>query len=379
MKKLFLYTATYPFGQGETFIDHDLSVLVENYDKIFLIPFSKTGKQRTVPFDNVEVLDLPEHENVSVSLIKALKANKKFLKGLAHIRENRAYLKNVLKYRKAVLNILESNPGAVHFSFWMNEWAILLSQLKKDISFSFVCRGHGYDVFSERNEKGYIPFQHLIVNCADKIILSSEFSRDYLTDKYPSIAEKFETVHLNPAVSLELNDCPKNEFHFVSVSNLVEVKQVHLIPEFLSKLQTDKKIKWTHIGAGKTKNKVLEELKKLDVNIEYCFLGHLDNKEIIEFYKESKITAFLHCSASEGGVPLAIKEAFSFGLPLIALPNGGVREVMKVHPYSYNFNEEIDLSIIQNIDRKEVKQAYKSCFSRFESQHKLLDVISSIN
>jgi glycosyltransferase involved in cell wall biosynthesis len=375
LNKLFLYTASYPYGKGETFIEHDLSVISKNYDKVYIIPFNKTGDRRSIPFDNIEVLELPEEVNPSISMLKVLKAKSTGITGIGHFRENRAYLKNVFKFRKAVKELLGSNQKADHFSFWMNEWAILLSELKREIDFSFVCRGHGYDVFSERHKKSYISFQSQIINQAQKIILSSEFSRKYLVDKFPAQKNKFTTVHLNPPNQSGQNKAPKNELHFVSVSNLVDVKQVHLIPELLSKVKCDYGIKWTHIGEGPAKEKVKESIKKLDSSIQCDLRGHLDNQKIIEFYQTEEISAFIHASASEGGVPLAIKEAFMFGLPLMALPNGGVGEAMDAHPFCFDMKDYIPWNELNNFNRDEIQEAYAKHFSRASSQAKLISVL----
>lgn len=372
---MFLYTASYPFGNGETFIEHDLSIISENYDKVYLIPFHKTGDRRSIPFENIEVLELPEEVNPSISILKVLKAKSPGSSGIGHLRENRAYLKNIFKYRKAVKELLVSNQKADHFSFWMNEWAILLSDLKREIDFSFVCRGHGFDVFSERRKKSYIPFQSLIIYQAKRIILSSEFSRKYLVEKFPSQKNKFTTVHLNPQNYSGQNKAPQNELHFVSVSNLVEVKQVHLIPDLLSKIKCDNKIRWTHIGEGPTKEIVKEYINKLDSSIHCDLKGHMDNEEIIKFYQKEEISAFIHASASEGGVPLAIKEAFMFGLPLVSSPNGGVIEVMKVHPFCHKMEDSVPWNDINGYNRDEIQKAYKKHYSRLDSQLKLISVL----
>lgn len=379
MNKLFLYTASYPYGTGETFIEHDLSAISKNYDNVYLIPFNKIGDRRSIPFDNIEVLELPEEVNPSISILKVLKAKSARITGIGHLRENRAYLKNVFKYRKAVKELLESNKKAVHYSFWMNEWAILLSDLRRELNFSFVCRGHGFDVFSERHNKPYIPYQAEIINNTRKVILSSEFSREYLIDKFPSHKEKFVSVHLNPPLHKGQNKAPKNEFHFVSVSNLVDVKQVHLIPEFLSKIECDEKIKWTHIGEGPTREKVQEQIQNLGSNFQCELKGHMDNQEILKFYQTVEISAFIHASASEGGVPLAIKEAFMFGLPLITLPNGGVKEAMEVHPFCFNLEEAIPWGELNSFNRDEIQKAYAKHFSRTSSQSKLISVLEEKN
>ena len=52
------------------------------------------------------------------------------------------------------------------------------------------------------------------------------------------------------------------------------------------------------------------------------------NAGIIEWYRKNPVDVFLHLSQLEGGVAVAIQEAASFGIPVIATDSGGVREIM---------------------------------------------------
>jgi glycosyltransferase involved in cell wall biosynthesis len=56
--------------------------------------------------------------------------------------------------------------------------------------------------------------------------------------------------------------------------------------------------------------------------------GHVPNPAILGFYRNVSVTAFLNVSASEGGVPVAMMEAASVAIPLIATNVGGNPEIV---------------------------------------------------
>ena len=56
--------------------------------------------------------------------------------------------------------------------------------------------------------------------------------------------------------------------------------------------------------------------------------GAVPNHELITYYRHHPVDLFVHASASEGGVPVALQEAASFGIPLVACDAGGVRELV---------------------------------------------------
>ena len=57
-------------------------------------------------------------------------------------------------------------------------------------------------------------------------------------------------------------------------------------------------------------------------------MGSRPNAEVIHWYKHNAVDAFVHTSETEGGAPVALQEAASFGIPLIAADAGGVNEIV---------------------------------------------------
>ena len=57
-------------------------------------------------------------------------------------------------------------------------------------------------------------------------------------------------------------------------------------------------------------------------------MGSRPNTEVMHWYKHHAVDAFVHTSETEGGAPVALQEAASFGIPLIAADAGGVNEIV---------------------------------------------------
>ena len=135
----------------------------------------------------------------------------------------------------------------------------------------------------------------------------------------------------------------EDKITILTCSSVVPVKQMHFIPEILSKVKS--KVKWIHIGDGPLFNEIVELTKaKLDglENVEYEFKGKYANSDVISFYQNNKVDLFLNVSKSEG-LPVSIMEATSFGVPVIATDVGGTHEIVdKGNGYLLNPTDFVD-------------------------------------
>ena len=65
-KSICLYTKSYPYGTGESFIENEIIFLSDSFDKVYVFPLVIEGELRLVP-DNVQVVELSkEFESVNV-------------------------------------------------------------------------------------------------------------------------------------------------------------------------------------------------------------------------------------------------------------------------------------------------------------------------
>lgn len=339
---LYIFTTSFPYGTGETFLQDELMVLKEHFRKIYIFPLIINNSQQYKLPENVETVKLFEgnpyngkktlFKNTILFLNVLLKEffkekNKKgFLKRIKFLRSN---LLQCIHVSEILKNYLEhhKNGNPIFYSYWLHDWATILSLVKKkgkDISFS--SRVHGYDLYLERHTYGVIPYRNFQLKNCDAIFTVSNDGKNYLNKNYPEFTDKFKLSHLgvfekgtNPFLSGE-------KYFLVSCSNCNPVKRVHLIAEALKNCKSE--IHWTHFGDGEEMKCVREAIGHHPANITSDLRGRVDNQEITEFYKNHPVHLFIHVSSTEGGVPVAIQEAISFGIPVLAVASGGVVDIV---------------------------------------------------
>lgn len=123
-----------------------------------------------------------------------------------------------------------------------------------------------------------------------------------------------------------INIHPKahNCFAFVTASNLTEIKQINLlIDAFKTIYKNNKNVHLWIIGDGEERNKLEEQVKKLNITHVVSFLGRKSRREIAKVYE--KCDCYIMVSKSET-FGVAYAEAILAGLPVIASNNGGAND-----------------------------------------------------
>ena len=359
-KILFIYTKYFPYGVAESFLENEIEVLSKRFSKIFVLPeVLKQGKIRKLP-ENVECVTI-EKTNASKLILLSqyfFLSSSVFLNEIIKDKNRLSYIKSLKKYIHIFLSRIEMSISlqhrfgehilleATHYSYWTEGWATVLSIMKRKHKIKkLVSRVHGYDLFIERRQSKVIPFRYLQFREIDKVVAVSNHAYAYLVDNHPKFKYKFSTYPLGVEDHSKGVFEPKNMFTIVSCSNIIPLKRVHIIPDSLSNISFN--IKWVHIGGGDIHG-LLEKCKTLPKNIEYELKGELPNNEVIQFYKTNHVNLFLHLSESEGGIPVSIQEAISFGIPIIATKAGGIPEIV---------NDETGILLSKSIDAKTLTQS----------------------
>jgi glycosyltransferase involved in cell wall biosynthesis len=335
-KTLCLYTAQFPYGLGEQFIETEIKYLAQSFGHIFIFPSNTDGLKRNTPA-NVEIIKLNFEKYNSFSGLKNI--GKWFFECLPDVfLENEKELtiskliragfqaNELYKYLKAHALLEE----VLHYSYWFDNWSLILSILKSQgLITHYISRAHGFDLYEYRRKNNHIPFRQFQLKHISKLYLISKDGLDYIQHKFPFYSPKYELSYLGvenkdafiPLVNL------KQQYLIVSCSRLIDIKRVDLIIKTLALIK-DLQIKWVHFGGG-------ELLKKIDgvathilpENIEWELKGQVDNINIYNFYKTSTVDLFINLSLTEG-LPVTIMEAISFGIPILATDVGGTKEIV---------------------------------------------------
>ncbi len=339
---LFVFTNEYPYGTGESFIENELIVLSEQFDTIFILPLYKNDKQRKFPIENVRLVNLFEDKVVSNKQILwknylhffsiigrefvRSKTKKYFFLRIRKLIS--ILLKNFAKeevLNKFILNSAVS--GLLYYSFWTDDWATILSISKeKGHINSFFSRVHGYDLYQDRWPDKMIPFRHFQLKNVCAIYAASKDGQTYLKRHYPEYSEKFRLSHLGTFDNGQGYFDPHELFTIVSCSRLDRLKRVHLIAEAIQ--QVTFPMRWIHFGDGEEMGLIKRLCAVLPDNVKVELKGNISNDQLMNFYKTTSVNLFINTSKTEGGVPLALQEAASFGIPLVGTATGGVVEIV---------------------------------------------------
>ena len=117
----------------------------------------------------------------------------------------------------------------------------------------------------------------------------------------------------------------------LSCSGLVPVKRVDRLVRGLADLgrrNPERQIHWTHLGDGAQRT-VIEALAQaaLPPNVSWQIAGHIPNWKVLAYYEKNPVDVFVNVSESEG-VPVAMMEAQSRGVGIVATAVGGVPEIV---------------------------------------------------
>ena len=159
-----------------------------------------------------------------------------------------------------------------------------------------------------------------------KIFAISQDGLEHLKKNYPSSAPKLKLSRLGTKdQGVNPSKTTNDSFILASCSTFYHYKNLELIPKILSHITFP--LTWIHIGGeGPEKDKVIQLAKTLPPHIKIDFKGDLSQKEVFDFYRTNYIDLFINVSKSEG-LPVALMEAISFGIPIMAPNVGGIKEI----------------------------------------------------
>lgn len=351
---LILLTNYYPFHKGEEYLESEIEYLSKNYRQIYIIStmVSDEMKQtRKVP-QNVTVLSVGiKHSPIGKleMVFRQFRKVSKYQDKRRMIAEdakgnmlNKLYCyyfeSRAMDVYERVENMLnkfdfEKYNSITLYSYWLYITARVAVELKtkyfKTRNLYTISRAHRYDLYEYAAPLKYLPEREYLLNSLDAIYPCSQDGVDVLNQTYPAYRNKIDVARLGTMSNNVLCNTNNDKLHIVSCSVIRKVKRIDLLIEALAELEKRNiTFSWTHIGGGPEFNNI-KKLAEQKLNKEHVyFTGFLKNQDVLNWYKENPATVFVNISSSEG-VPVAIMEAISMGLPVIATDVGGTREIVE--------------------------------------------------
>ncbi len=293
------------------------------------------GKQGFSFFHKVYLLCYILSQKEFYKEVKALKKAKKYtfqnLKKLLLFcaKAFDIYLSLILLLKKNGYVSKNDNRKLLLYSYWMNASAYAIAMLKQKYGLPAICRVHGADLYEDRND-GYLPMRTYILEQLDNIFPASNAGCSYLINKY-GFERKIKCWHLGSQNSSgQRMILDRRCFCIVTCAYIIPLKRIDAIAEAICGIE-DIDIQWVHFGSGSDLMGIEKIIKSAKPNIECRLMGNVNSSELMEFYMENDVHLFINFSTTEGGVPQSIKEAMSFGIPVIATNVGGNPEIVKDH------------------------------------------------
>jgi glycosyltransferase involved in cell wall biosynthesis len=347
---LYLFTAAFPYGPGESFLETELPYLAAGFTGVVILPATALGEPRPVP------------ANVRIDRSLVLSRGRRILgacMGLANslrgeeirreLRDRRRTLRSA-RARRLILHTLSracaarawllrnvaeaKRPGnVVVYTYWLGGETLGAAWARADVpELRVVSRAHGYDLYEERHDPAYLPFRNAILAGVDAVFPVSDHGVAALRTRSPRWADRVSVARLGVRdPSCDTLPSTDGVLRIVSCSFLVAVKRVQLLIAGLAKLSErlpTLRVVWTHIGDGQLRAELEASAKiLLPRNVEVRFLGRLDNRRVLDVYRSQPVDVFVNVSESEG-VPVSIMEAQSFGIPVVATAVGGTPEIV---------------------------------------------------
>lgn len=397
MSKLILFTTSFPYLHGETFLEEELPFLASKFSTIIIYPLFKSSKEcvkREVP-DNVVVKEtlirFSHKDRIKLVInglfssdlthqIKEFFSKKVFLQGKkTWIFFNYTLLYNSIINNKRVIKdvITELKSATVAYFYWGDKSALLTSFLKKSVpEVKYVVRFHGSDLYLYA--KGFLPYRERLFKSIDYAIPISKHGAHYISENYgnlikPNRIKYFRLGSFNNYMGEVKKSREDKVYRVISCSNVIELKRVELIAKALLNIAKDygfcremesngyNKIEWSHIGDGpllpEIKNICSKAIKEKSY-LRVIFTGSLSHSNVLELYKKENFNLFVMASRSEG-IPVSIMEAFSFGVPAIATNVGGVSELFGGSNSSSNnsSSQSIGTLIPANLTKEELTES----------------------
>lgn len=354
MTKILLATENFPYGRGEkSFVQPELSRLAKEYDATVISHADERqtaeGKEEAWLPDGVRVITHPRPKLNGRDKLRALlgfltdrecwEEIKEIFRGkkrrAARLYQSLSFYAQTLADQRMLIKsgLLSGKEEIICYSFWYDYYCYsMVREKKKYPNVRILSRTHGRDLYHERVPGGRQPFRAQMERGMDGIVFACAYGREYYdrcvkSEAFPS--EKLYVCRLGTEPASRF--MPPHEdgpWQLLSCSNVIPLKRIERIIDGLS-LIDGISVCWTHIGDGESMEAVrayaAEKLGKKE-NIRYAFTGYMENVDA--WYRQKQVDCFITTSSTEGGCPVSIQEAMSYGVPIIGTDVGGITEML---------------------------------------------------
>lgn len=353
---LVLFTATFPFRNftEETFLWPEIDAVSKEFDRVIIVPLERRQERLDLPFDNVEVdtfiadslftrfkptkspyLLHPTVASHYYHLAKESGSPRGFLGGAFFCLNAKCFGDLIVRWIKA--KGLDTK-STLFYTFWFDHITSALALCSSGLDLKIVTRAHGHDVYDSQIPFRSHKFREATIARLAGVYPASDDASEYIRAQYPAFAGKVSTRILGSTKTDDLTTASHHTdddgvWTFFSCARVEPEKRVDRCFGLVKAIATAypfRKIKWLHVGDGSLMATLRKSIAETDLpaNLEIDLRGAMDNKSVHQIYASEPIDWTMLLSDSEGGCPIALCEAHSYGVPVVATEVGGIPEII---------------------------------------------------
>lgn len=345
-----VFTTSYPYDyiNEKTFHGGEMLLLQKYFERVIYVPRHAEGNLQVQPgqlevddsfsklFSRANLLKHGLYSLFTMPFYQDIKARFPTSLSPGYLRRLISFLAGAYFTQKWVSDWFKrqqvSDKDVVFYTFWFDEISMGIGLSKKIYpDLKLITKAHGYDVYEEIYKPW--PCRRLAISLLDCIFADSEIGNAYFHEKYPEYKDRYAVSLLGVpdpgAVSKPSSD---EVLRIVSCSTTAPLKRLNLIIDGIAvaaQKRPQQKIEWKHFGDGPDRDLYIQRAEDmLPENAKAHFPGYSSSADLIQNYLNQPVDVFINVSSTEG-TSVAMMEAISCGMPVIATAVGGNVEVAR--------------------------------------------------
>jgi glycosyltransferase involved in cell wall biosynthesis len=255
--------------------------------------------------------------------------------------------------------ILMQKPQIIHIhvssamGFWQKAVYFKISKLLRRITILHMHGANFKEWYANVDQKRKNKILN-VLNKSDAIIVLSKSSKDF----YSKISNNKNIFVINNAMEdIDFEKYrrvySKNKFIVLFLSRICKRKGVYDLLKTIKSID-NQNIKFVFVGPYENKEKFFKEMERLNIKSKCLVVGEVMGKERLKYFTSADL--FILPSYAEG-LPVAILEAMSFGLPIVSTTVGAIPEVIEkkngilISPGNINEMKNAIISIYYNKEK----------------------------
>jgi glycosyltransferase involved in cell wall biosynthesis len=335
-------------GGEQNFLEVEVQHLLGSFERVLLVPLRRKEERTNIPpqvevddsyIDHMRFIDRTDKWLInarSALFYKELISKPSLLFKPAYLKRLLMFVSEAEMTHRWVTDWIRRQNvdprSCLFYTYWFHQTAMGIGLAKQNFpDIKLVSRVHGGDLYEDRQTPPYFPCRTFALRALDFLFPDSDAGTDYMQKRYPRFRSRMETARLGiQDAGITTKASSDGIYRIVSCSRMVPVKRLHLIMQGMAeaaKQRPFQKFEWCHFGTGFLQPELELMSKELPGNIKVHFAGYSTQPDLFKYYRDNPVDVFMNVSESEG-TPVAVMEAISCGIPVIATAVGGNKEIV---------------------------------------------------